>query len=56
MIIFVTGAAANSIFNENWREAFNTYKHLATKSLGITFKDMINKVLQKFPLQELCPK
>jgi hypothetical protein len=55
-IIFVAGAAANNIFNEKWREAFDSYKHLAIKSLGIIFKDMINKVLQKFPLEELCPK
>jgi hypothetical protein len=52
----VTGAAANNIFNEKWREAFDTYKHSAIKSLGVIFKDMINKVLQKFPLEELCPK
>jgi hypothetical protein len=56
MIISVTGAAANTIFNEHWREAFDTYRHLAMKSLGIIFKDKINKVLQKFPLEELYPK
>lgn len=56
MIVSVAGAAANDIFNENWRETFDTNKHLAMKTVGIIFKDKINKVLQKFPLEELYPE
>ncbi|XP_069682348.1 protein takeout-like [Periplaneta americana] len=50
------GDAANKVFNDNWREAFETYKHLATESISTIFKDMVNKVLFKFPFEDLYPE
>ncbi|KDR22094.1 protein takeout-like [Zootermopsis nevadensis] len=50
------GETTNRFLNDNWREAFNTYRYLPEEAFGIVFKDFANKVYQKFPSKELFPE
>jgi hypothetical protein len=52
----IAGDTTNMFLNENWREAFKTYKYLPEEAFGILFKDLSNKVLQHFPYKELLPE
>jgi hypothetical protein len=52
----IAGDTTNRFLNENWREAFKTYKYLPEEAFGILFKDLSNKVLQHFPYKELLPE
>ncbi|XP_063224513.1 protein takeout-like [Bacillus rossius redtenbacheri] len=47
------GEATNTFLNENWKEAFTTFKYLAEDAFGILFKDLANRVYSKFPVKEL---
>lgn len=50
------GDATNKFLNENWREAFETYRFLSEEAFAVLFKDFFNKVFQKFTYDELYPK
>jgi hypothetical protein len=52
----IAGETTNRFLNENWREAFKTYKYLPEEAFGILFRDLTNKVLQHFPHKELFPE
>jgi len=52
----IAGETTNRFLNENWREAFKTYKYLPEEAFGILFKDLSNKVLHHFPYKELFPE
>ena len=52
----IAGDTTNRFLNENWREAFKTYKYLPEEAFGILFKDLSNKVLQHFSYKELLPE
>nr|CAD7461676.1 unnamed protein product [Timema tahoe] len=47
------GTATNNFLNDNWEDAFKTYKHLPEEAFGVLFKDLINKVYGHFPFEEL---
>nr|CAD7206485.1 unnamed protein product [Timema douglasi] len=47
------GVATNNFLNDNWEDAFKTYKHLPEEAFGVLFKDLINKVYGHFPFEEL---
>jgi hypothetical protein len=50
------GDTTNRFLNENWREAFKTYRYLPEEAFGILFRDLISNVLKHFPYKELFPE
>ncbi|KAK7864180.1 hypothetical protein R5R35_004094 [Gryllus longicercus] len=50
------GDATNNFLNENWREAFQTYKHLPEEAFGQIFLEIENGFFDQFPLEELFPE
>jgi hypothetical protein len=52
----IPGATTNRFLNENWREAFKTYKYLPEEAFGILFKDLTNNVIKHFPFKDLFPE
>jgi hypothetical protein len=56
IFVLVAGEMVNRFLNENSREVFKTYKHLPEEAFGILFKDLSNKVYQKFSFKELFPE
>ncbi|GLH08853.1 Uncharacterized protein GBIM_14014 [Gryllus bimaculatus] len=48
--------ATNNFLNENWREAFQTYKHLPEEAFGQIFLEIENGFFDQFPLEELFPE
>jgi hypothetical protein len=56
VFVFIPGDTTNRFLNENWREAFDTYRYLPEEAFGILFRDFANKVYTQFPLKELFPE
>jgi len=52
----IAGDTTNRFLNENWREAFKTYRYLPEEAFGILFRDLISNVLKHFPYKELFPE
>lgn len=50
------GNATNKFLNENWREMFETYKHLPEEAFGQYFYELENGFFHQFPLEELFPE
>ncbi|XP_069689924.1 protein takeout-like isoform X2 [Periplaneta americana] len=43
----------NRFLNENWREAFETYRYLPEEAFGVLFKNLTNNVVRQFTYDEL---
>lgn len=55
-LIYISGDAANRFLNENWREAFKTFKYLPEEAFGKLLIDISNRVYSHFPAEELYPE
>ncbi|XP_069689917.1 protein takeout-like isoform X1 [Periplaneta americana] len=47
------GETTNRFLNENWREAFETYRYLPEEAFGVLFKNLTNNVVRQFTYDEL---
>jgi hypothetical protein len=55
-LVLFAGATTNRFLNENWREAFDTFKYLTEEAFDILFTDLSNKVYRHFSYGELFPE
>ncbi|GLH08854.1 Uncharacterized protein GBIM_14015 [Gryllus bimaculatus] len=46
----------NKFLNENWRDAFDTYKHLAEEAFSQFFTELQNRFYEQFSIDELYPE
>lgn len=46
----------NRFLNENWKEAFETYRYIPEEGLGAVFENFANRVFKQYPLDTVFPK
>lgn len=49
------GETMNKFLNENWKEAFEAYKHLPEEAMGSVFTGFFNRVADVYTLDEMFP-
>uniref|UniRef100_A0A224XV41 Putative hemolymph juvenile hormone binding protein n=1 Tax=Panstrongylus lignarius TaxID=156445 RepID=A0A224XV41_9HEMI len=49
------GDATNKFLNSNWKEAFETFRHLPENAFGEFIKSLSNRFFENFPMKELFP-
>ncbi|XP_066909240.1 protein takeout isoform X2 [Halyomorpha halys] len=52
----ILGESTNKFLNDNWREAYNTYRDLPENAFAQYLKALTNSVFEKFPAEEIFPK
>ncbi|CAH1404685.1 unnamed protein product [Nezara viridula] len=52
----VLGDSTNKFLNDNWRDAYNTYRDLPENAFAQYLKVITNNVFEKFPAEEIFPK
>ncbi|KAK7864179.1 hypothetical protein R5R35_004093 [Gryllus longicercus] len=50
------GETTNKFLNENWRDAFDTYKHLPEEAFSQFFTELQNRFYEQFSIDELYPE
>uniref|UniRef100_A0A0A9XR41 Protein takeout n=1 Tax=Lygus hesperus TaxID=30085 RepID=A0A0A9XR41_LYGHE len=50
------GDATNAFLNENWYEAFNTYRSLPEKAFSEFFRNQVEQVYKRYTFDELFPE
>ncbi|XP_047107692.1 protein takeout-like [Schistocerca piceifrons] len=49
------GETMNKFLNENWKDAFEAYKHLPEEAMGSVFTEFFNRVADVYPLDVMFP-